>query len=98
MHCITLLFKCNALYYTLLFTQKTKKKISNKQNMSILKHLLQHIIKQMLSYTENSLHYLFLISCFIIVVSKKCQCVQEFQCSFCRKDSRILNQYVKIIY
>ena len=65
MHYITLLLKCNALHYTLLFIN------FKHQNESILVHLLEHIIKQILSYKENSLNSLFLISCFLIVVSTK---------------------------
>ena len=96
MHYITLLFKCNALHYTLLFT-------NFKQTKSVHIDILHHIIKQILSYKENSVRSLFLMSCFKIVVSTVL-CLQEVQCDFLtlfktyRKDSRILNQDIKNFY
>ena len=74
--CITLLYilENNALHYFLNvmhYITHYFSQISNKQNESILVDLLEHIINHILSYKENSLNSLFLISCFSIVVSTK---------------------------
>ena len=66
MHYITLLLNCNALHSTLIFTNFKQTKLVH-IDIFITAH-------SWLSYKENSLHSLFLISCFIIVKTK-CLCV-----------------------
>ena len=93
MHYITLLFKCNALHYTLLFTNFKQTKLVHIETFTRTYNKADIIL-----YGKQLTLLIFNFMFHKAVSTKKCQYVQEFQCSFCRKNSRILNQDVKIIY